>query len=350
MKHESQIAFRREQPHPVIGNLCTRTLAAKVIASLRRHPLADIVAEMYPNDRALMQMITRAASNPATTFTTGWAAELVHRIVADTLEALGAASAAADVMKECLTLEWNGAGIISAPGFVASASNSGFVKEGDSIPVRQLAAGPAQLSSYKLATIAALSREMVESGNAEVLINDALVRSTGLALDAVFFDANAAVANTRPAGIRNGIAALTSSNNADAFGAAFEDIASLIGAVGQVGGKGPFLLVASAGRVASMRPRFIGSDEVIPVVSNAVGNDLIAIAPQGVVAAISAEPDVETTNAATLVMDTSPVAPNTTLPTKEMWQTDSIATKVRWPVSWALRDARAVAWLTPSWK
>jgi hypothetical protein len=49
-------------------------------------------------------------------------------------------------------------------------------------------------------------------------------------------------------------------------------------------------------------------------------------------------------------MDTVPGLPGTMGPELEMWQTNSIAVKVRWPVSWALRDPRAVAWMTPAWK
>jgi hypothetical protein len=35
-------------------------------------------------------------------------------------------------------------------------------------------------------------------------------------------------------------------------------------------------------------------------------------------------------------------------PTRSLWQTDAIGLKVRWPVSWALRDPRGFAWLTPT--
>jgi hypothetical protein len=353
MKHESQSAFRREQRMPVMaGNLFTRSLAARTIASLRRGRIADVCAEMWPNDRALLQMVTRAASTPAMTSVAGWAAELVHTIVVDTLEAMGAASGAADVMKQCLTLEWDGAGVISAPGFVASAANSGFVQEGQPIPVRQLTEAPAQLQSYKLATIAALTREMVESSNAEALISDALIRSTGLALDAVFFGSNPATA-AQPAGILNGVAPLAGSTSTDAYGGFADDVSTLINAVSAVGGKGPYLFIGSPGRITTMRMHYATNDpqgDFDVVVSSAVGDNLVVVAPRAIVAALSAEPDVEAANAATLVMDTAPGAAGTMGPETEMWQTDSLAVKVRWPVSWALRDSRAVAWLTPLWK
>lgn len=347
--------FKRNPLPLAPGNSFVRNVTAKAVAQLTGETPQLVAARLWPSDRVIAEIVERAASNPAMTTVTGWAAELVHRVVTDTIDSMGAASAAADVMQNCLVVQWNGAGILSVPAFVASVNNSSFVQEGQPIPVRQLASTGAQLQPYKLATIAVLSREMVESSNAEALIGDALVRSTGLALDAVFFGTAAATA-AQPAGIRNGIAASSASNNSDAFGAFFEDMATLLNAVGTVGGKGPFILVGNVGRVVSAAARFGNiktegtNSAVIPVASSAVGSDIIAIAPQALVVAIGAEPEVEMVRAGTLVMDTTPVTPDTTETTKSMWQTDSFALKVRWPVSWTLRDPRAVAWLTPSWK
>jgi hypothetical protein len=191
---------------------------------------------------------------------------------------------------------------------------------------------------------------MIESSNAEALISDALIKSAALAIDTTFFDSNAASA-ARPAGVRNGIATLPPSASADPFGAAFEDIAALLNAVGPVGGRGPFFLVSSIGRAATMQNRIReGTSGVISVPSAAVGADLIAIAAPAIAAALSIDPDIETVNAATLVMDTAPVAPGTQGPERSVWQTDTIAIKIRWPVSWVLRDPRGVAWTTPAWK
>jgi hypothetical protein len=349
MKHEPLTPFRPARG----GNLCKRALVVSTLASLRRDSRSRVAAELWPDDRNLAELVEiKATSAPAMTSVTGWAKELAQQATIDTVNALGAASGAADVMRQALLVNWNGAGIISAPGFVASSSNSSFVQEGSPIPVRQLASAPAQLTPFKLATIAVLSREMVESSNAEALIADALVRSTALALDAVFFGTAAATA-AQPAGIRNGISTLTASSNTDPFGAVFEDIGALIGSVSAVGGKGPFILVGSPGRIASMRMRFDpdADDNISYAMSTAVGNDLIAVAAPAVVAALSADPDVETANTGTLMMDTAPqVAGTTGQSERGLYQTDSIATKVRWPASWALRDSRAVAWTTPGWK
>src|SRR5262245_53673764 len=347
---ERRPIFKREVPLPPVNpdrpmNLAMRMLAARVIASVKQTPPANVAAERWPSD-----LVMRAAVSPAMTTTTGWAAELAIRVVRDELEALGARSAGAELLQEGLVLTLDNVGSVSAPGFVADGSNASFVAEGNPIPVRQLAATAALLQAYKLAVISVLTREMIESSNAEQVIRDALVRSAGLALDAALFD-NAAASAARPAGLRNGIAALTASNNADAIEAALEDVGAIISAVSAVAGNSPISVVASAGRVAALSgSRFAGAENIHFRASSAVGNDLVALAPAALVVALSPEPDVETANAGTLHMDSGPQPVGSVAPHRSLFQTDSIAIKVRWPVSWALRDTRGVAWLTPSWK
>jgi len=347
--------FRREaKPLPLPpGNLFLRLMTAKVLASIHRCTPLDVAAFMWPNDRAIHEFMTKASTAPAMTTTAGWAAELAQRYVADIMDALGAASAAIDVFRECLTLNWDGHGLLAAPSFVASAGNGSFVQEGNPIPVRQLTDALVLVQPYKVASIAVLTREMMEGSNAEALIGDTLIKSAALAIDAVFFSSAAATA-AAPAGIRNGISTSTASVNTDPFAAVFEDVATLINAVSAVGGKGPYAFVAGPGRAISfgMRIDTEKTGGIVPVGSTAVGNDLIAIAPQGIVAAFSPDPDVETADTGTLVMDNA--APGTPgqagASERGLFQTDSIALKIRWPVSWMVRDSRAVAWMTPSWK
>jgi len=335
------------------GNLCRRLLTVRTLASYRRANPLDVASRLWPNDRALTAVIvTRAASAPAMTSVAGWAQELAHKLVYDAVEALGAASAAAELMRSGLLVSWDGGyGTISVPAFVATANGASFVQEGQPIPVKQFGDTAVSLTPFKVASISVLTREMLESSNAERLIGDVLIRSAGLAMDAAFFDANPATA-ARPAGIRNGIATLVASTDTDSFGVFAADLSALVGAVGQVGGRGPFAIIGSAGKIASATVRFVSGNDDIPFyISGAVGNDLIAVAPQAIAGAVDPDPDVQTATAGSLVMDdTAPALPDTTQPQKGLFQSETIAIKVRWPVSWAVRDARGVAWLTPSWK
>jgi hypothetical protein len=152
------------------------------------------------------------------------------------------------------------------------------------------------------------------------------------------------------------IVASTPSVATDLWQAAFEDVATLINAIGPVAGTGPYFLIGSPGRAVAMNLRFNIDPSVARQVqifgSTAMGNDLAAIAPAALVAAAAPDPDVESAVATALVMDdTAPGTPGTTgSAEKSIFQTDSIAIKVRWPVSWALRDPRGYAWMTPNWK
>jgi hypothetical protein len=350
----SREAFKRELPLPP-GNTFTRVLTARVLAQLRNTTPQQVADQMWPSDRLVAQVVEKASVAPAMTSVAGWAAELAVRVVHDALEALGPASAGADLLKRGLVLTFDGAGSISAPGFVAEFGNAGWVAEGQPIPVRQLSSTAAVLNPHKLAAIGVLTREMIESSNAEALVTDALVRAAGRMLDEVLFDANPEDA-ARPRGLRNGVSASTPSSNTTAFEAAYEDIATLINSVAPVAGNGPVILVGSPGRAAMMASRFdYDADDpgskVTVLGSSAVINDLLAVAPAALVTALSPEPDVEASKAAQIVMDTVPGAAGVAGPiNKSMFQSDAIAVKVRWPVTWALRDSRGFAWMTPTWK
>ena len=359
MTQAESLSFReraeaRREPLPLpTGNSFRRYLTAMACSKAFHISPVEAALRLWPSDKGTLAMLTRAASAPAMTTVTGWAAELGRKQIDDTLDALGAAAAGALVLRESMVLSFDGAAIISAPGFVAGAGNSGFVAEGAPIPVRQLVVEPATLTPFKLASIGVLTREMIESSNAEALVSDVLVRSTALALDAALFGSAAASA-AAPAGLRNGIAASTVSSSTDLFEAVFEDVSTLITAIGAVAGTGPFILLANAGRANMMRARFVHDDNTLILACNAVGNDLVCVAPTAIVCALDPQPDIETSTAATLHMNDTPAAivngGAPAAPARSLFQTESIALKIRWPVTWAVRDSRAVAWLTPNWK
>jgi hypothetical protein len=335
------------------GNLFTRALTARVIAMAKKTSAVEVARERYPNDRTVIEWLTRAAVQPAMTTTAGWAAELVQTVLADGLTGMGPASAAREILRQGLVLSFDEGGIVSVPGLVAEfGGNTGcWVAEGNPIPVRGLSLAPKTLSPHKLAVIAVLTHEMLESSNAEALVTDALMLAAGRIADEVLFDANPGDA-ARPPGLRYGVAATTPSSNTDAGEAFFEDVAALINKLAPVGGNGPYILVGSPGRTALLAARTHGQLANVQFLgSSAVINDLLAIAPGALAVAASPEPQVETSTGGTLVMDdTAPGLPGAAGPERSLYQTDSVAIKMRWPLTWVLRDPRGFAWMTPVWK
>jgi hypothetical protein len=68
-----------------------------------------------------------------------------------------------------------------------------------------------------MGAIVELTREVMESSNAESIVSQALIDSSATGLDAVLFSSNAAVAGTSPAGILFGLTPITASTNAIPF-------------------------------------------------------------------------------------------------------------------------------------
>jgi hypothetical protein len=82
---------------------------------------------------------------------------------------------------------------------------------------------------------------------------------------------------------------------------------------------------------------------------------VIAIATQGLASATDAVPELSSSRMATVNMDTAPLpivdaGGTVAAPTRSFWQTDTVGIKLGFGASWALRDPRALAWLsTTQW-
>lgn len=341
-------APKREPLFP--SNLFARYVTAHAKASLARNLPEQVAQEWWPSDSGI-EMLLRAASTPAQLGQVGWAAELGRKVVNDTLEVLHPASASAALFELAPSLTFGSEAAIAVPGFAAGTSGktSAFVAERQPIPVFQPASSGATLLPYKLAGIMVASRELIESSNAETMISDLVRQSFGRALDEVLVDANPATTQ-RPAGLRNGVSTLTASTGTDAWGAFVADMGKLADAVAPVAGNAPIVFIASSGR--ALRARIMAFEDLEDVYifgSNAVINDLLCVATAALVSAVGL-PEVEVSKVAALTLDDAPAADPTTPvgPYRSLWQTDAYGIKCRWPVSWALRDPRGFAWMTPT--
>jgi hypothetical protein len=345
----SPTSFRREAP----GNLFARYVLAHVRAGIERGATpSEIASDVWPADAGL-EYVLRAATVPAQTTLAGWAAELAQRFVADTLEVLYPASASAALFEMAPSYSFDGRAIISVPGFGVGTigKTATFVAERQPIPVFQPVSTGANLLPYKCAGVIVATREMIESSNAEEVISDLARQSIGRALDEVLFDANPA-SPSRPAGLRLGVAAITPSALTDTWGAFLADAGKLADAVSPVAGNAPIAFVGSAGRALKARV-LLGLDEGDETVrvfgSNAVINDFLCIATAALVSATDV-PAIEVSKVGTLTMDDSP-SPDPSTPQgsfRSLFQTDAIGIKIRWPVSWTIRDPRGFAWMTPT--
>jgi hypothetical protein len=119
---------------------------------------------------------------------------------------------------------------------------------------RRLAQGTT-LNPHKLAVISTLTGEMIRYSNAEAMVRQVLIESTGPAIDKVLFSANAA-ASDRPAGLLNGITAL---NPEGIVGTKAEtmidDLQALATAVAPIAGNGNIVLVAAPAQAVAITMR-----------------------------------------------------------------------------------------------
>jgi hypothetical protein len=292
---------------------------------------------------ANIAQVLRAASAPAMTSTTGWAKELGQTTFAF-LANLVPLSAGADLLgRSGLQLTFDGANAISIPNVTAPLAD--FVAQGAPIPVVSgTSSVQAILEPHKFGCIVVLTREMVESGNAEALTRQALLDAMGPSLDRRLFDANAAVADLRPPGLLFGKTPLPSTTMA-------ADLAKLAAAVAPYAGNGGIVFIAAAAQaVAITIGLFRGLDYPLLTSTTLAAGTVIAVARPALVAALGAAPLIDETKAATMHMDTAPqpiasggtmAGPSTTV----TFQTDKIALRLRWPLGWSLRDANAIAFM-----
>ena len=269
-------------------------------------------------------------------------------VTADLVSALVPRSVGARILHSGLRLSFDNANEIHVPTLLGDSTWAVFVKEGAPIPVVQGVAEPlVVLQPRKLAAIVVLTREMVSSSNFEALLTDALLRSVGLALDAVLLDANPGD-DARPPGLRYGVAPSVASTAASPDAALMQDIETLHRAVAPVTFTDP-IYIASRTRalMAELRSQHgLAPLQMFGSIALRGTMVMIAVAPENIVSVLDGAPEVTASRETALMMDSVPG----TQPTKSMWQTDCVALLVRLPVTWGVRSATGVAWMvTTNW-
>jgi len=313
----------------------------------------DIARRLWPKDEQIIPVM-KAATAPADTTTSGWASQLAAQSIADLVTTLGPVTCAGELMRRAVALEFGGSAQINVPSIISAAVGAGaWIAQGAPIPVRQLVVGPgATLTPKKVAALFVVTQELLDHStpNAEKLIRSAATESIGLEIDSAMFDAAAASA-TRPAGLRNGVAGLTATaGGGDA--ALMKDLTALAAAVAPVGGTNiAFVTSPTEAAKIAMRP---GSEFKIPVYASSglASGIIMAIALPALVSAMDPAVRFETSKQVELHMSDAPTplsavdtpANTVAAPIRSTFQTDCVAFKVLFEVSWGLRAANAVAW------
>ena len=335
----------------------------------------QMIAAEFPSygdepTKAICDWVMRAATAPAMTTVTGWAAELVQQINVDFMETLMPKSVFPRLRTYGLSLSFGRNGKIAIPTRSRTPTIAGsFVGEGMPIPVRQGQFTAQILVPKKMAVITTWTREICEHSvpAIEGLLRNAIQEDTAVSLDAILLDAGAATA-IRPAGLLNGVS-VTTATAGGGFNALVGDIKNLTGA----------LMTGTAGNIRNMvflmNPQQVLSSSLTPAPNSGIfpfeevgrgtlrGYPVIdsGTVPLGTVIALDAAdfvvvggeaPRFEISDQATLhEEDTTPLpivsgsAPGTHAnPVRSLWQTDSLALRLVLPLNWTLRRTGVVAW------
>ncbi len=349
-----------------------RSAVCQLLAHVERRSAFDVMVGRYGEDetvKTMLDVVTKAATAPATTTTTGWAAELVQTSVLDFMESLMGASVYPALRARGGEFSFGRNGIVSIPSRNTGTSLAGsFVAQGAPIPVRQGAFTSTTLTPKKMAVITTFTREIAEHStpSIEAILREAIRDDTAQAIDTILLD-NTAASTTRPAGLRNGVTGLTATTGGG-FAALVGDLKALVGAL-ITSSKGnlraPVFIMNPVQALAISLTQNDGGDFTFaagmergmlngyPVIqsANVTAGTILLVDAADFFTATGDEPRFDVSDQATLHMeDTTPAqigtagTPNVVAaPVRSMFQTDSIALRMILDMNWAMRRTGSVA-------
>ena len=351
--------------------LFVRSAIAAFESHETHHSIEEIIARRWPNQSDLMEvsrLVTRAAQNPAMTTVPDWAGALVRETFGAFMDLLQVESVIPKM--DMQRLEFNGFNAIRIPSRKPFAPGDqsltgAFRKEGDPIRVGATQLTSKVLHAYTMGVIGTFTMEMLDRSpiNFEDAVQRWMVEDTAVTLDTAFLDATAEVADTRPAGLRDALAAgdtaVSTGNTAANIQADLRGRLTAMSAAGL--GRRPVWLmnpqrawgVAMALTATDQRafPEMANNTLVgVPVItSTTIPADVVFLVDQAECAFAGGTPRFSYSDQASLVEQNGlPLTNGVTgavgtldagTPARSLWQTYSGGIRALWEVSWArLRD------------
>jgi hypothetical protein len=331
-----------------------RMVWSMMLAKIHGGGADDHCARAHPQDRVALAL-TKAAMSGGSTTVSGWAAEVVQTAVGQWLASLYPQSAAAALMPAGITVPIDANGRVNVPGRSAAPTAAPWVAEGSPIPASQEALTSAPLAPRKIAILVAFTRELARLSAAEAIFNMLLEERAAVSLDAAYFSTT----DTTTAGHRGllfGVAASTANAGTGPQSAYSADLATLAKAVAPASADSLYY-VASPGRAAAMVVASYNPNvQVLP--SQAVADTrVIAVDAASLVHGFGPDPAIDGSTDTTLVMADVPVDIGTPgspavvgAPTKSLFQTAQLASRMILDIAFAKRKANAVAYIdNPTW-
>jgi HK97 family phage prohead protease/HK97 family phage major capsid protein len=336
------------------GTGFVRYCKAMCAAKGNRFEAIEIAKEWV--DTPEVELILRAAVNPATTTYTPYAGALVPG-----LTQLG--SEFIDLLRPA-TLLGRIAGMHAVPFNTkvprqTADGQVSWVSEGAPKPVSALAFDSVSLGEYKMAQILVFTQELARNSSprAEETFRRSMIAGMQKFMDTQFVDpAVALVAGKNPASITNGVTGIPATVNP------LVDIATLLNSFVAAGIPlaGVTLLMSETNafilanrRSALGTPDFPnmslggGSISGVPVVTSSVcGANIIAVVPQYILYADDGGVRIDVSQEASVQMVDNPAAPDATTIYRSFWQDNLIGLRAERFVAWIKAHANAVNMIT----
>lgn len=345
-----------------------RVARVKALAHIHHEDPLQIAKSIYPGDDNLVKSLTKAAVPAANTGVPTWGGNLVldsGAYFADFVEHLRAVTVVGQVSNRLRKLPFDTPVLVQGTGGTAK-----WVKEGNAKPLTQWTYTRTKLAPLKVAAIAAATKEMLAraSAAADALIRDELTRACAAAIDGTFVDDIAAVTDESPAGLRNGVAALTLTGDgtiegircdiatilkemvgdnlsvSGCFWVIPETVAIDLSMATNITGTPAFPGMTPTGGTLAGVPCFASQYMEADTVMLVKGDEIFLGDEDGI--------SVSMSDQASLVMDNAPTM-NSTTPTAaevvSLWQTNSVGFLVERFINFQKRRASAVVWATVNW-
>lgn len=327
-----------------------RNAVVQAMASLSDRPIPEVARSFYGKEGA--SAVLKAATTPAST--TGWGSATAGQRVDAFLGALRPRSAFAQLRERGLKVDMVGVATVSLPRSATSYPLPSWVAEGAEIPAQRGDFGSVTLTPGKMAALAGLTQELrdLSAESAESIITELMEDAAARQLDASVFSTTAASA-VRPAGILNGVTAITATAGGGVHAMA-TDIANLVGAVHAAGGGMNVVLIAAPQQAVAIS-LLGGSGFSLPVITapSLADGTVIAVESASFASGFSDAPRVDVARDAVIHWDDVPAAigtagaPNVAAaPTRSGLQEAIYTLRLVLRGAWAIRGPGLVQYVT----
>lgn len=344
-------------------DLLVRAAVVRGVSHFGTKSVDQVLDERYPGHEATA-IISKADQTIGTTGVSGWASEIVQTAYADFLQALTGFSIYPALRDRGIGLSFDGNGTVSIPSRTAGGAAGGFVAEGSPIRVGRITTAATTLTPKKMGVIVPFSRELAKRSTPaiEALVRRAILEDTAAVLDAALLDATAS-STARPAGLLNGVSAVSTGYGGGDYAAVIEDINALMAPFDTANASDGITLImhpAQARRLAMMpgpdgtfgwQSNFMNEFNIIRS-TYATSGRLIAVRNSDFATALGDAPEFDVSEQATVHMeDTTPLeivsgtGPTTADPVRSFFQTATIGVRMLMDVSWTMRRSGMVQWI-----